>query len=142
MKPVTTSISTYKKKISRYRPFLLLGNAIDGRVLSKTNFEFNSLTDLKRNLPDALKSIRGEGEWVYELYQVPKNYKIWSRWGYYQYPNRGTKILTYNYHTPKIETVEFKDKELICMGVDNFSYPDVYPSTVSVDLKIVRLEFV
>ena len=106
----------YKKRLHRYRPFILLGNEIDGRVNCELFYTFNNLTSLKKSLPDILVQIKGEGEWVFELYQVPKEYKIWHRWGYYKYPNRGTKLLKYSYMNLPMVAVRFYENEINFVG--------------------------
>lgn len=106
----------YKKRLNRYRPFLLLGNQIDGRLFCDKVFEFKNLKDLRERLPNALFQIKGEGEWDFELYQVPKEYKIYFRLGYYRYPNRGTKLFRYDYMNLPIKAVEFHDHEISFIG--------------------------
>ena len=114
--------SRYKKRLHRYRPFILLGNEIDGRVNCELFYTFNSFTALKKRLPEILVQIKGEGEWAFELYQVPKDYKIWHRWGYYKYPNRGIKLLTYSYMNLPLKTVEFFKKEITLVGAWTDTY--------------------
>ena len=141
MEPFFTQVKTYKKRIIRHRPFLLLGNVIDGRILSGTLFKYNNLKELKRSLPKDLITIQAEGEWYFELYQVPKDYKIYYRRARYQYPERGTKIFFYDYHSPRIKSVEFKKNKLITTGIDNFTYKNIYPSVVDVEFNLVELEY-
>ena len=113
----------YKKRLYRYRPFILLGNEIDGRVNSELFYTFKNLKALKKRLPEILVHIKGEGEWIFDLYQVPNGYKIWHRWGYFKYPNRGTKILTYSYMNLPLKAVEFYKKEItfVTAWKDNYS---------------------
>lgn len=106
----------YKKRIHRNRPFLLIGNHIDGRLFCDNLYKFETLTDLIENLKKVIFKIKGEGEWVFELYQVPKDYKIWFRWGYFKYPSRGIKLFTYSYMNLPIQVIEFKQNEISFIG--------------------------
>ncbi|MEX0723905.1 MAG: hypothetical protein WD053_08510 [Gracilimonas sp.] len=126
----------YKKRIHRNRPFLLLGNEIDGRLFSDKKYFFKNLSELKKNLPETLTQIKGEGEWAFELYQVPSDYKIWHRWGYYKYPSCGIKLFKYDYMSLPIHDVEFHEKEITFVGarVDDFG-----KSENKIKLKISRL---
>ena len=116
----------YKKRLHRNRPFLLLGNEVDGRLFCDKKYYFKSLLDLKKNLQEVLAQINGEGEWVFELYQVPKEHKIWNRWGYYQYPSRGVKLFRYDYMSLPIKAVEFSTNEFSFVGArkDDFGFSD------------------
>lgn len=113
----------YKKRLHRNRPFLLLGNEIDGRLFCKKRFEFSNFKSLRDKLPLVIDKINGEGEWAFDLYQVPKDYRIWNRYGYYQYPNRGTKLFTFDYMNLPIKSVKFDEREItfIGTGIDNYS---------------------
>lgn len=106
----------YKKRLHRNRPFILIGNEIDGRIDCKLFYLFENLKALKETLPEILVQIKGEGEWVFELYQVPGDYKIRHRWGYYRYPNHGIKILEHSYMNLPIKAVQFRDHEISFIG--------------------------
>lgn len=114
----------YKKRIHRNRPFLLIGNQIDGRLFCDELCTFETLSDLKENLEMTISNIKGEGEWTFELYQVPKNYRIWFRWGYFKYPSRGIKLFTYSYMSLPIKVIEFKHNEISFIGSreDDFNF--------------------
>lgn len=114
-------VNFHKRSIHKKKPFVLIGNEIDGRLFCDTLMEFKNFTELKEKLPKVIKKIKGEGEWAFELYQVDKSCKIWHRWGYYKYPNRGKKIFRYDYCDAPIETVEFDDNEMLIFGVNQDS---------------------
>jgi hypothetical protein len=126
----------YKKRLYRNRPFLLLGNQVDGRLFCNDQYTFKNLSDLKTNLPEVVSNIKGEGEWVFELFQVPKDYKIWHRWGYYKYPNRGTKLFSYSYMSFPIKTVEFFENEISFVGTRLYDFSS---SEDKIELVINRL---
>lgn len=128
----------YKKRLHRYHPFILIGNEIDGRVNCRLLYTFKNLTALKKRLPETLVQIKGEGEWIFELYQVPKNYRIWHRWGYYKYPNRGTKLLAYSYMNLPMKNVQFYKKEISFMGAEINNYRS---SKAEIDVEISRLNW-
>lgn len=128
----------YKKRLHRDRPFVLLGNELDGRVFCDKVIEFQNFADLKERLPKLLKNIRGEGEWRFELYQVPTDYKIWHRHGYYRYPNRGTKLFTYSYMGPKIRELVFNDDEIVFVTgncIEMGSFDD------ELEIELIRVEY-
>jgi len=109
-------IRKHKRTIEKRRPFVLIGNEIDGRVFGPLMYNFKSFADLKKRLPEILISIKGEGEWIFELYQVEKDYKIWHRYGYYQYPNRGKRVFKYSYMNCPLKAVEINKTEIILFG--------------------------
>ena len=108
----------YKKRLRRNRPFLLLGNNIDGRIWSPTFYKYNNLSELENNLFRNLSEIEAEGEWKFDLYQVPKDYKIYYRLGRFKYPNHGTKLLSYSYMNLPIIDVVFHKKEISLIGAE------------------------
>lgn len=136
MKKDNVEVSTYKRTIKRNQPFLLLGNEIDGRIFCDQLYQFKNFLELREKLPFILPSIKGEGEWCFELYQVPKDYRIWHRYGYYKYPNRGTKLLTYNYLNLTIREVVFKKKEFLFVGATEFE-ASLYIEVIKLNLTLI-----
>ena len=126
----------YKKRLHRNRPFLLLGNQIDGQLFCDLKYYFKNLSELKKKLPETLAQIKGEGEWAFELYQVPKDHKIWHRWRYYKYPSRGTTLFRYDYMSLPIQAVEFSRNEISFVGarIDDFGF-----SKDEVEIEVSRL---
>lgn len=84
------------KRFDRFSKFVLIGNNIDGRVNVWTE-EFQNFEEVKQNLPKIFKELDFEGEWTLKLYQVPDNYAIHHRYGYYKVPSRGKLVLEYSY---------------------------------------------
>lgn len=109
-------VRKHRRTLDRNKPFVLIGNEIDGRLFCHTHFDFKNFEELKERLPKVMKAIKGEGEWAFDLYQVPNEYKIWHRWGYYSYPNRGKKLLTYDYCKVPIKAVEVDKREIKILG--------------------------
>lgn len=128
----------YKKQFKRYSPFLLLGNEIDGKILCEKKYDFRSYSELKKRIPKILTEIEGEGEWVFELYQVENDYRIWHRWGYYRYPNKGRKIFKYDYCDLPLREVIFARKEILLIG-SAFSC-DNYPNR-TFDISIQKIKW-
>lgn len=126
----------HKRRIQKRKPFALIGNEIDGRLSCPHNYNFKSFTDLRKRLPVILESIKGEGEWTFDLYQVPKDYKIWHRWGYFKYPNRGVKLFTYSYMNLPIKAVEFYKREVSFVGTRMGGYSS---SNDKLEIEISRL---
>jgi len=108
----------YKKRLHRNRPFILIGNNIDGTIWTSMNYHYKNLTDLEQYLYSNLSEIKAEGEWKFDLYQVPKDYKIYYRLGRFKYPNRGTKLLSYSYMNLPILDVVFDKKEISLIGAE------------------------
>jgi len=108
----------YKKRLHRKRPFILIGNNIDGRIWSQMSYHYKNLAELEQNLYSNLSEIKAEGEWRFDLYQVPKDHKIYFRLGRFKYPDRGTKLLSYSYMNLPILSVQFRKKEISLIGAD------------------------
>ncbi len=88
-----------KKKFSRFNrfsKFILIGNDIDGRVNVATE-TFQNYEEVKMKLPAIFKNLEFEGEWSLKLYQVPDNYSIQTKYGYYIIPSKGKLVLDYSY---------------------------------------------
>jgi hypothetical protein len=83
-------------KFDRFSKFLLAGNNIDGRVNVWTEV-FQNFEEVKIRLPEIYANLEYEGEWDTSLYQVPDEFRIHHRWGYYKYPNRGRLVFNYSY---------------------------------------------
>lgn len=109
-------IRKYQRTLERDMPFVFIGNEIDGRLFCQDFHEFENFEELKEKLPDILKSIKGEGEWAFDLYQVPDNYRIWNRWGYYSYPNRGKSVLKHSYMNYSINAVVINQVNIFLAG--------------------------
>lgn len=71
---------------NRYSKFILIGNQIDG-FLKFDKEVFNSYEDFKEWLPLIINQLEAGGEWALELYQVPDNFRIWRKYGYYEVPS-------------------------------------------------------
>lgn len=87
------------RNFNKFRPeskFLVIGNDIDGKVNVGIK-EFTSFEELKIKLPEIIKKLKFEGEWVIELYQIPDNYQIIKQYGYYKVPKPAKKVLKINY---------------------------------------------
>ena len=109
-------VRKHRRTLERDKPFVLLGNEIDGRLFCHSHFEFKSFEELKERLPKVLKTIKGEGEWAFDLYQVPDDYRIWRRYGYYRYPNRGKSILKHSYMNYSINAVVITEEMISLSG--------------------------
>lgn len=81
---------------NRHSKFILIGNQIDG-FLKFDKEVFNSYEDVKEGLPQIIHQLEAGGEWALELYQVPNNFRIWKKYGYYEVPSRGRKVFLLNY---------------------------------------------
>ena len=109
-------ISKHRRTLERGTPFVFIGNEIDGQLFCQTVYEFKNFEELRERLPDILKSIEGEGEWAFDLYQVPEEFKVWRRWGYYRYPNRGKSILKHSYMNYAINAVVINEEKILLSG--------------------------
>lgn len=106
---------TYTRKIDKHSKFILIGNNIDGRV--QFDFcEFANFKEVKEKLPKILYDIEAWGEWNLSLYQVPENYKIRRKYGYYKYPNRGKHIYAHTYMDWPIKDIHFKSNSILFIG--------------------------
>lgn len=92
---VNTKHSKFRR-FDRFSKFVLIGNNIDGRVNVWTE-EFQNFEEVKQSLPKIFQELDFEGEWTLKLYQVPDNYTIHHRYGYYKVPSRGKLVLEYSY---------------------------------------------
>lgn len=110
------TISKNIRTLERDKPFVFIGNEIDGRLFCQRFYEFENFKELGERLPEILKLIKGEGEWAFDLYQVPDNYSIWRRWGYYRYPNKGKSVLTHSYMNHSINAVVIKEEKISLAG--------------------------
>lgn len=87
------------QNINRFNPkskFVLIGNAIDGRL----DFNHEIFSDFKAvqyRLPEIIAGLSYVGEWDVALYQVPDDFRFRKIWGYYYKPNRGICIFNYSY---------------------------------------------
>lgn len=106
---------SYTRKIDKHSKFILIGNNIDGIV--QFNFcEFANFEEVKEKLPQTLYDLEAWGEWNLSLYQVPENYKIRRKYGYYKYPNRGKHIYSHTYMDLPIKDVHFKRNSILFIG--------------------------
>lgn len=100
-----------KKRLDKKSSFLLIGNKIDGAIYSDKLIQFKSFNDLKSRIFVELNKIKATGEWDFTLYQVPADYRIFHKNGYYKYLDRGQLIYSYNYLKPKIFDFEFIERK-------------------------------
>lgn len=83
-------------KFDRYSKFVLIGNNIDGRVNVWTEV-FQNYDEVKNRLPEIFESLEFEGEWTLKIYQIPDNFSIHHKYGYYKVPSKGRLVLDYSY---------------------------------------------
>lgn len=108
---------TFTRKIDTNKKFIIIGNNIDGLV--NFNFqEYESFKQLTCSLENVLKSIKGIDEWDINIYQVPFNYKIIHRYGYYKLPNPGKHILRHSYMNEPIVKVFIEKDYLVFIGIN------------------------
>lgn len=96
---VNFHLTTHKRKFSRFdrfSRFVLIGNDIDGSVNVDIE-EFEDYEEVKEKLPTIFENLWFEGEWNLHLYQVPKNWKINYKYGYYRVPNKGKMVFEFSY---------------------------------------------
>lgn len=108
----------YKRKIDKGSKFILIGNNIDG-VVHFDFCEFANFEEIMEKLPKILYELNAYGEWDLKLFQVPENYKIKIKYGYYKYPNKGKLIYTHNYMDTPIKNVEFKKNSIVFLGYES-----------------------
>lgn len=89
-------IISHFRGFNRYSKFILIGNQIDG-FLKFDKEVFNSYEDVKEWLPQIIHELEAGGEWALELYQVPDNFRIWRKYGYYEVPSRGRRVFNLTY---------------------------------------------
>ena len=118
---IKVEITKHQRTLEREKPFVLIGNEIDGRLFCPHIYDFKNFSDLKKRLSDILKSIRGEGEWAFDLYQVEADYKIWHRYGYYKYPHRRKFIFKYDYCHKPIKKVIIGTNKIEMIGIYVFN---------------------
>ena len=111
-------------KINRFDPdskFLLIGNAIDGRV-SFDHEVFENFEALRRKLPNIIAELKYQGEWDVALYQVPDDFRFRKIWGYYRKPNRGICIFNYSYMAAQERmVVKVTENEILFNGISVFN---------------------
>lgn len=89
-------IISHFRGFNRYSKFILIGNEIDGFLRFDKEI-FNSYEEVKEGLPQIINQLEAGGEWALELYQVPENFRIWRKYGYYEVPSRGRRVFKLSY---------------------------------------------
>jgi len=117
---ISYSAQSYKRSIDFNSNFLLIGNNIDGRV-DVDIVNFNNFEELKLSLPAILVNLECSGEWNLKLYQVPQQFKIIKKYGYYKVPSRGKLIFEHSYMDYHIKSVDFNGIKMEIIG----SYMDI-----------------
>lgn len=87
---------SFSRTYDRFSKFILIGNKIDGYVSFRFQ-EFKNYEEAMREMPKIFQAIECAGEWNLEFYQVPNDYKLHKRWGYYAVPNKGKLVFSYSY---------------------------------------------
>ena len=82
--------------INRFSKILVIGNNIDGYISLGVE-EFQNWEDFMQRFPDMYRHISFEGEWSLNIYQVPDDFKIKLKHGYYKVPNKGKMIADIGY---------------------------------------------
>lgn len=97
----------------RFSKFVLIGNNIDGWVdIGIVNFD--SFQEVIENLPSLLENFSCSGEWNLTFYQVPDNYNIKQKYGYYNYPSKGRVIFEITYDRYPLQRIKvYIDNSLI-----------------------------
>jgi len=136
----------YKRTINKNSTFVMIGNNIDGMVDFSFR-EFENFDHLSNELSGILSNLKCCGEWDINLYQVEKPYKVWHKYGYYKYPNKGKLIYCHNYMDWPIKAIEFKEKEVIFIGTDlditenwDNSEEDFQQYDLSIEIFKIRIE--
>lgn len=92
---VSTKSSTFSG-FDRFSKFVLIGNNIDGYVNVDVE-EFLDFHAATKRLPEIFKTLDFAGEWNVSFYQVPNNWKIALKYGYYKVPKMGKKVFSFGY---------------------------------------------
>jgi hypothetical protein len=137
---------TYARTIDKFSKFVLIGNNIDG-IVEFSFCEFANFEEVKEKIPQILYELVAFGEWDLILYQVPENYIIKKRYGYYKYPNKGRKIYEHNYMDLPIKDIHFKDNTILFIGCklsieEDWSKDEVYfEKNLWIEVLKVKLNF-
>jgi hypothetical protein len=119
---ISYEIESKQKKFrgfDRFSKFILIGNNIDGWV-DIDIIKFDSFQEVIENLPPLLENFTCDGEWNLAFYQVPEDYKILQKYGYYNYPSKGKVIFQLTYDRFPLQRIKvYIDNSLI-----HFSFID------------------
>jgi hypothetical protein len=113
--PIYYDERAFTRKINPEASFILIGNNIDGSV----DFQFREFKDfdtVKKELPDILYNLKGQGEWDLKLYQVNNKFSISKKYGYYKVPKRGKLVYTHSYMDCPIKNVQIKKNSILFIG--------------------------
>jgi len=113
---INYSIELKQKKFrgfDRFSKFILIGNNIDGWV-DIDIIKFDTFQEVIENMPSLLENFTCDGEWNLTFYQVPENYKILKRYGYYNYPSNGKVVFELTYDRFPLQRIKvYIDNSLI-----------------------------
>lgn len=117
---------------NRFSKFLLIGNKIDG-YLNIDVQEFKNFEEVKKELPNLIRTLDFGGEWNLSFYQVPDKFMINLKWNYFSIPSKGKKIFELSYMNVYSEIEVFLSNSLIQFS---FSETEALEDEESIDPKL------